>query len=100
MSGGEFAEIGHGFAMGGGIIPNKTCGGIGQRVAAGHTTAASGVAAGPAGKFAFEIVGGDAAVHPIMPVRTQEGTAIGVVQEGEIANEFMFVGSDAFPENA
>src|ERR1700677_1782696 len=99
MSGGKFAEVGNVFAMFGGIIPNKARRRIGERITAGRAAATGRIAARPAGKFTFQIIRRDTAVGPVVAISAQDAATIGVIQQRKIADEFVFVGRDAFAKN-
>src|ERR1039458_4094237 len=98
--GGEFAEVMDGLAMRERVVPDESSGRIGERVAAGFPETAARITARPTRERTLDVFGGEAAVGPLVSVRAQDAGTIGVVEQGEFADEFMFIGRHALAEIA
>src|SRR4051812_15687725 len=97
-AGGEFAVIAKCFSVREDIVPDKTAGGIGQRIHA-IDPASGRITAWPAGEGTLHIVRGDAGVRPIMAVGAEDAGAIRVVQQSKLADELVLVRRRALAEN-
>ena len=100
MAGGVFPEVAHGLPVCERIVPDETRRGISQRILGVESAAAGGITARPVGEFAFHVIRSYAAVTPVVAVGALDAATIGVVQEGELADQSVLIRRDAFPENA
>src|SRR5664280_1220040 len=83
-----------------GVVPDETGRRIRERVASAFASAAAGIAARPAGKFALDIIRGEAAVGPLVAVRAQDAGAVGVVEQRKFTDELVLVRRHAFAKDA
>ena len=97
---GEFAEISDSFSVRERVVPDKARRRIRQRILAAFAKSSRRIAAGPAGKFALDIIRSKGAVGPLMAVRAQNAATISIVQQAEITDELVLVRRHAPAKNA
>ena len=81
------------------VVPDEPGGRVGEGILAVFAHAV-GITAGKAGETFFQVVGREGRRAPLVAIGAEDASAVGVIEQHEIAHELVLIGRDALAEDA